>query len=184
MALTHLTSETFDQAVNAGDDLVVVDFFATWCGPCKMLAPTVEKMAELHPEVHFYKVDIDEDMDLATRFKVMSVPTLLYFRSSSVFFCIKPLSLFFSQSKKTPEYDILMIPKTKGYKSDASILAGGILNLRPSKNMSRKPENQQEKQQMSSRSFSCTCFCVQFSASRTRISEADATPTPLKFGHN
>ena len=76
MALTHLTSETFDQAVNAGDDLVVVDFFATWCGPCKMLAPTVEKMAELHPEVHFYKVDIDEDMDLATRFKVMSC--LLY----------------------------------------------------------------------------------------------------------
>ena len=66
MTLTHLTSETFDQAVNAGDDLVVVDFFATWCGPCKMLAPTVEKMAELHPEVHFYKVDIDEDMDLAT----------------------------------------------------------------------------------------------------------------------
>ena len=79
-----LTSETFDQAVNAGDDLVVVDFFATWCGPCKMLSPTVEKMAELHPEVHFYKVDIDEDMDLATRFKVMSVPTLLYFRRGVV----------------------------------------------------------------------------------------------------
>ena len=84
MTLTHLTSETFDQAVNAGDDLVVVDFFATWCGPCKMLSPTVEKMAELHPEVHFYKVDIDEDMDLATRFKVMSVPTLLYFRRGVV----------------------------------------------------------------------------------------------------
>ena len=137
MTLTHLTSETFDQAVNAGDDLVVVDFFATWCGPCKMLSPTVEKMAELHPEVHFYKVDIDEDMDLATRFKVMSVPTLLYFRSSSVFFCIKPLSLFFSQSKKHQNM-IYLYSNTKF------------------KNMSRKPENQQEKHQMSSRSLSCT----------------------------
>ena len=50
----------------------------------QVVAPTVEKMAELHPEVHFYKVDIDEDMDLATRFKVMSVPTLLYFRRGVV----------------------------------------------------------------------------------------------------
>lgn len=96
-----------------------------------------EKMAELHPEVHFYKVDIDEDMDLATRFKVMSVPTLLYFRSSSVFFCIKPLSLFFSQSKKHQNM-IYLYSNTKF------------------KNMSRKPENQQEKHQMSSRSLSCT----------------------------
>ena len=63
-----------------GNKPAIIDFYADWCGPCKMLAPTVEKMAELHPEVHFYKVDIDEDMDLATRFKVMSVPTLLYFR--------------------------------------------------------------------------------------------------------
>ena len=83
MALTHLTSATFDQAVNAGDDVVVVDFFATWCGPCKMLAPAVERMAELHPEAHFYKVDIDEEMDLASRFQVMSVPTLIYFKIAS-----------------------------------------------------------------------------------------------------
>ena len=80
MSLIHVTSENFEKALQAAPGVAVVDFFATWCGPCKMLAPTVEKMAELHPEVHFYKVDIDEDMDLATRFKVMSVPTLLYFR--------------------------------------------------------------------------------------------------------
>ena len=69
MALSHLTSADFDQAVNAGDDVVVVDFFATWCGPCKMLAPAVERMAEVHPEVHF---------------GVMSVPTLLYFKRGEI----------------------------------------------------------------------------------------------------
>ena len=84
MALTHLTKSDFDQAVNAGDDLVVVDFFATWCGPCKMLAPAVERAAEQHSEVHFYKVDIDEEADLASRFAIMSVPTLLYFKKGQV----------------------------------------------------------------------------------------------------
>lgn len=84
MALTHLTKNDFDQAVNAGDDLVVVDFFATWCGPCKMLSPIVERVAEQHPEVHFYKVDIDDEIDLASRFQVMSVPTLLYMKRGAV----------------------------------------------------------------------------------------------------
>lgn len=84
MALTHLNNKDFDPAVNAGDDLVVVDFFATWCGPCKMLSPLVERMAEQHPEVHFYKVDIDEEPDLANRFQIMSVPTLLYMKRGQV----------------------------------------------------------------------------------------------------
>ncbi|MCC8026201.1 MAG: thioredoxin [Clostridium sp.] len=80
MAITHLKTSEFDQAVNAGDDLVVVDFFATWCGPCKMLGPVVERMAEKYTDVHFYKVDIDEEPDLAERFRVMSVPTLMYIK--------------------------------------------------------------------------------------------------------
>jgi thioredoxin 1 len=84
MALTHLNKADFDQAVNAGDDLVVVDFFATWCGPCKMLAPAVERAAGQHPEVHFYKVDIDEEPDLANRFQIMSVPTLLFIKRGQV----------------------------------------------------------------------------------------------------
>ena len=84
MALTHLNKDNFDQAVNAGDNLVVVDFFATWCGPCKMLSPAVERAAEVHPEVHFYKVDIDDEPDLASRFQIMSVPTLLYFKRGQV----------------------------------------------------------------------------------------------------
>ena len=84
MAVKHLSKSEFDQAVNAGEDLVVVDFFATWCGPCKMLTPFVESMAETHPEVHFYKVDIDEEIELATRFQVMSVPTLLYMKKGQI----------------------------------------------------------------------------------------------------
>ena len=67
-----------------GSRPAIVDFYATWCGPCKMLAPAVERMAEVHPEVHFYKVDIDEEMDLASRFGVMSVPTLLYFKRGEI----------------------------------------------------------------------------------------------------
>ena len=84
MALKHLNTSEFDQAVNAGDDLCVVDMFATWCGPCKMLSPVVERAAEQHPEVHFYKVDIDEEPDLAVRFKIMSVPTLLFLKRGQV----------------------------------------------------------------------------------------------------
>lgn len=84
MELKHLKTSEFDQAVNAGDDLVVVDFFATWCGPCKMLGPVVERMADKYTDVHFYKVDIDEEIDLASRFQVMSVPTLLYMKRGQV----------------------------------------------------------------------------------------------------
>ena len=65
MELKHLNKDEFEQAVNAGDELVVVDFFATWCGPCKMLGPVIERAADKFSDVHFYKVDIDEEMDLA-----------------------------------------------------------------------------------------------------------------------
>ena len=61
-----------------------MDFFATWCGPCKMLGPVIERAADKFSDVHFYKVDIDEEMDLAARFQVMSVPTLIYFKRGEV----------------------------------------------------------------------------------------------------
>ena len=84
MELKHLSKDEFEQAVNARDELVVVDFFATWCGPCKMLGPVVERAADKFSDVHFYKVDIDEEMDLAARFQVMSVPTLLYMKKGQI----------------------------------------------------------------------------------------------------
>ena len=55
---------------------MVVDFFATWCGPCKMLAPVLEQAADQIKDVTFYKVDIDEEQELTNQFKIMSVPTL------------------------------------------------------------------------------------------------------------
>ncbi|MBP5217083.1 MAG: thioredoxin [Bacilli bacterium] len=63
---------------------VLVDFYATWCGPCKMLAPFVQKLADQHPEVKVLKVDVDEVGDLAQSFEVYSIPTLLYFEDGKV----------------------------------------------------------------------------------------------------
>ena len=74
MSLIHVTSKNFEKALQAAPGVAVVDFFATWCGPCKMLAPVIEEAAEDMPEIQFYKVDVDEAPELARSFKVMSVP--------------------------------------------------------------------------------------------------------------
>ena len=80
MSLIHVTSKNFEKALQAAPGVAVVDFFATWCGPCKMLAPVIEEAAEDMPEIQFYKVDVDEAPELARSFKVMSVPTLAFFK--------------------------------------------------------------------------------------------------------
>lgn len=67
--------ENFDEIVSKGN--VLVDFYATWCGPCKMLAPELE---DIKDKVQIMKVDIDENLELCKRFGVMSVPTLVYFK--------------------------------------------------------------------------------------------------------
>lgn len=77
MEIEIKTAEQFDQETAAGR--VLVDFYATWCGPCKMLAPSVAKLAEEHPEVKVLKVDVDEVPELAQKFEVYSIPTLIYF---------------------------------------------------------------------------------------------------------
>ena len=85
MALKHLNTSEFDQAVNAGDDLCVVDMFATWCGPCKMLAPVIENLADRYAgKVSVCKVDIDAQAGLASRFSIMSIPTVLIFQDGEL----------------------------------------------------------------------------------------------------
>ena len=74
-----INSQEFDNTLESG--VVVVDFFATWCGPCKMLSPVIDELSGELENVNFVKVDIDQSMDLAQKFKIVSVPTLKVFKN-------------------------------------------------------------------------------------------------------
>lgn len=85
MSILHITKETFEQEVLKSKEPVLVDFWATWCGPCKALAPVLEECdKELAGEVKIAKIDIDEQEELARDFGVMSIPTLLLFKDGKV----------------------------------------------------------------------------------------------------
>lgn len=72
----------FDKEIESG--VVVVDFFATWCGPCKMLAPVMEEVEKEMIDVKFLKIDVDQEENLARRFGVMSIPTIIVFKDGNV----------------------------------------------------------------------------------------------------
>ena len=84
MATVSVTTDNFEQEVLKAGQTVLVDFWAGWCGPCKMLSPIVEQIAQEHPEIKVCKVNIDEEASLAMDYKVMSIPTLLVFKNGSV----------------------------------------------------------------------------------------------------
>ncbi|MEG0276613.1 MAG: thioredoxin [Coprobacillus sp.] len=76
----HANESEFKDLLNSGET-VFVDFFATWCGPCKMLAPSIEKLADEHPEVKVVKIDTDQIPSLAMEYQVQSIPTLIAFKN-------------------------------------------------------------------------------------------------------
>ena len=81
MAIIELTKENFDEIVRKSEKPVLDDFWADWCGPCKMLGPVVEELSNETDDVVFAKVNVDEQPDLAGAFGIMSIPTLILFKN-------------------------------------------------------------------------------------------------------
>ncbi len=80
--MVELTKETFRSAVS-GESLTVVDFWAPWCGPCRMMAPILESAALDLPDVQFAKLNVDENEELAREYGIMSIPTLIFFKGGA-----------------------------------------------------------------------------------------------------
>ena len=84
MEIRNLTSVTFDSAVSSSDKLIAVDFWADWCGPCKMLTPVIDALAAEMTEVEFYKVNVDTDPAIAIRFGISAIPCVLFFKGGAL----------------------------------------------------------------------------------------------------
>ncbi|MBQ2981073.1 MAG: thioredoxin [Lachnospiraceae bacterium] len=82
----EINFEEYNNEVLKSDKLVLIDFFATWCGPCKMLAPVIEQVSNDHEDVMVVKVDVDKNPELAVLYKVASIPTLVFLKEGK---CVK-----------------------------------------------------------------------------------------------
>ena len=81
MAIIDLTKENIQAEITKSDKPVLVDFWAVWCGPCQMMAPILHELETEMPDVQIGKVNVDEQMDLARQFRVVSIPTLIIFKN-------------------------------------------------------------------------------------------------------
>ncbi|MCL2592470.1 MAG: thioredoxin [Defluviitaleaceae bacterium] len=80
MEIKTLNNENFKDIVSNATKPIIVDFYADWCGPCKMVMPVIEEIAKEHTEIEIYKVNVDESPEIAREFKVMSIPTIISFK--------------------------------------------------------------------------------------------------------
>lgn len=80
MAVINITKDNFQQEVVSASQTVLVDFWATWCGPCQMMGPILEELATKHPEIKVGKINVDEQPELATQFQIDAIPALMVFK--------------------------------------------------------------------------------------------------------
>jgi thioredoxin len=85
MATINLTADNFKETIS-GNDIVIVDFWAEWCGPCRSFAPTFEAASEKYPDIAFCKVNTEEEREMAAGFNIRSIPTLMVFREQVILY--------------------------------------------------------------------------------------------------
>jgi len=84
MAVTQIYGKQFTHEVVSSKGIAFVDFYAPWCGPCKMTAPVIDQLAEMYSSVQFFKVNVDENGDLATQYSIFSIPTFVMFKNGQI----------------------------------------------------------------------------------------------------
>ena len=77
MSVVHITKDTFESIVNQNDKPVLIDFWAPWCGPCQMVGPIIEEIAAERDDIIVGKINVDEEMELARKFRIVSIPTVI-----------------------------------------------------------------------------------------------------------
>jgi thioredoxin 1 len=84
MSVLHITKENFEAEVLNSDKPVLVDFYAVWCGPCKMIAPILEEIAQEREDIKVCKINVDEEQELAAKYQVMSIPSLFVIKNGQI----------------------------------------------------------------------------------------------------
>ena len=111
MATIELTKENFNETIEK-NDMVIVDFWAPWCGPCRMFAPTFEAVSENYPNVVFAKLNTEDQQELAASFNIRSIPTLMVFREKVIIFSqasMLPKAGFEQVVQKSLELDMAVV---------------------------------------------------------------------------